>query len=136
MYEIELDDATYGLVRFAARMFKVSEAEVIARAVRELSRPDQPDAPRRQDPWEPVPVYGDYGGRRVDGLYLPATRRLTVTSEPLAGRHFKSPSGAARAVVAALNPDRESTQTNGWRFWHLNSTGERLEALRRLRAGA
>lgn len=130
MGSIELDEQTHSLVRFAARMFGVSEAEVISRAVRELARESTESARPARDPWTPVDVYGDYDGKHVEGQYLPATRRLTVTSEPIPGAKFKSPSGAARAVIAALNPARSASQTNGWRFWHLADTDERLEVLR------
>jgi len=127
---IDLDERQHAHVRFAARVFGVTEGEVVARAVREYARatppPDRPGA----DPLQPVAVYGEYEKRRVEGEYLPATRRLTITSDPLAGREFKSPSGAARAAIAAINPARTSTQANGWRFWHLVATGERLEVLR------
>ena len=127
---INLDEPTHALVRFAARLFGVSEAEVVGRAVREYAREAEATPRPGREPWTPVPVYGEYDGRRVEGKYLPATRRLTLTSEPLAGTAYKSPSGAARAVVAALNPARSAAQTNGWRFWHLAETGERLEVLR------
>ena len=130
MGSIELDEQTHALVRFAARMFDVSEADVVARAVRELARETTEAARPPRDPWTPVVVYGEYDGTRVEGQYLPATRRLTVSSAPVAGAKFKSPSGAARAVIAALNPSRSAAQTNGWRFWHLRETDERLEVLR------
>lgn len=130
MGTIELDERTHAVVRFAARVFDVSEAEVVARAVEAYARDHSgPDRPPR-DPWEPVSVYGIYEGRRFDGAYLPATRRLTVTSEPFSGARFKSPSGAARAVVATVNPEREGTPTNGWIFWRLVETDERLDVLR------
>jgi hypothetical protein len=127
---IELDERTTELVRFAARMFDVSESEVVARALREFTRLHEQHAKPPQDPWAPVPVYAEYEGHRVEATYLPATRRLVVTGEPLAGQRFKSPSGAARAVVAALNPGRAAATTNGWRFWHVTETGERLQSLR------
>lgn len=131
MGTVELDESTHALVRFASRMFGVTEAEVVGRAVQAYSRDRSPvERPEQRDPWRPVPVYGAYEGRRVEGLYLPATRRLTVTSDPLPDSRFKSPSGAARAVVAAVNPDRTATQTNGWRWWRLVETDERLEVLR------
>lgn len=130
MGTVELDERTHALVRFAARLFGVSESEVVARAVQAYARERPPaDRPER-DPWEPVPVYAVYEGRRFEGAYLPATRRLTVTSKPFSGARFKSPSGAARAVVATVNPDREATQTNGWNFWRLVETDERLDVLR------
>jgi hypothetical protein len=127
---IELDERTHELVRFAARMFSLSESEIVARAVLSFGEQSPTFARPRRDPWQPVELYGEYEGHRVGGLYLPATKRVTVTTPPLAGEKFKSPSGAARAVVAALNPERASTQTNGWRFWHLVETDERLEVMR------
>ncbi|HEX8001785.1 MAG TPA: hypothetical protein VF519_03730 [Mycobacteriales bacterium] len=110
-------------------MFQVSEAEVVARAVQAYAREHPPAERPGLDPWEPVAVYAQYAEHRVEGLYLPATRRLTVTSGPVAGTRYKTPSGAARAVVAAFNPSRAST-TNGWRFWRVVDTDERLEVLR------
>ena len=77
-----------------------------------------------------MPVYGIYHGRRVEGMFTPATQRLVVTSEPLAGKGFKSPSGAARAVVAALNPARAVPNLNGWTFWRTVATDDRIEIYR------
>jgi hypothetical protein len=130
MGTVELDEETHSMVRFAARVFGVSEAEVIARFVAEYAGRDATANRPEHDPWHPVAVYGDYDGRHVEGLYLPATKRLTVTGDPLPGARFKSPSGAARAVVTALKPERSAAQTNGWRFWRLADTDERLEVLR------
>lgn len=129
MPSIDLDDHTYEMVRFAARVSGLTESETIARAVRAFAG-QHPEPPVQRDPWDPVPLYGLYEGTRVEGVYVPATRRVTVTSEPLPGTSFKSPSGAARAVVAALNPSRAATQSNGWRFWHIAETHQRLEVLR------
>lgn len=132
MGTLEIDEQTHGILRFAARVFGVTEAEVVSRLLAQYaSETEGAPAPRpERDPWDPVPVYGEYDGRRVDGLYLPATKRLTVSGDPLPGSRFKSPSGAARAVVSALNPGRSAAQTNGWRFWRLAETDERLEVLR------
>jgi hypothetical protein len=128
---VDIDERTHELVRFASRTFGVSESEVIARAVRGFSQQRDDSSEPARDPWEAIAIIGEYDDRRVEGLYLPATQRVTVTTEPVAGGRFKSPSGAARAVVAALNPGRSAPQTNGWKFWHIASTGERLEVLRR-----
>ena len=130
MGSIDIDERTHEMVRFAARTFGVSEGEVIARFVRALSqKPSEPTgAPR--DLWEAIPIVAEYEGHRIEGLYLPATQRVTVTTEPIPGARFKSPSGAARAIVTVLNPERTSPQTNGWKFWHLAATDERLEVLR------
>ena len=130
MGTIDIDERTHEMIRFAARTFGVAESEVIARFVRAFSRKpdDTPEVPR--DLWEAVPIVAEYEGHRIEGLYLPATQRVTVTTEPLPHSHFKSPSGAARAIVTVLNPERTSPQTNGWKFWHLAETDERLEVLR------
>lgn len=129
MATIELDDETYQLVLFAARLFGVSESEVVARAVRALSQPDAVTAPA-PDLWVPVPLYGEYEGHRVEAEYVRATRRLTVTTPPLAGQTFSTPSAAATAVIGALKPARASAQTNGWKFWRIAATHQRLETLR------
>jgi len=129
MVRIEVDDETLKRVRFAAQVFGVSESEIVTRAVNALSEQAAAE-PSGRDQWEPVEIYGDYEGRRVSGKFLPATKRLTIVGEPLDGEVFTSPSAAARAVVAALNPDRTAAQTNGWRFWRIAATGERLEVLR------
>jgi hypothetical protein len=124
---IEIDDRTHAMVRFAARVAGTTEAVVVARAVHaycEVLPADDGDVA-----WTAVAVVARYRGRRVEGLFLPATRRLTVTTEPLAGKHFKSPSGAATAVVRALNPERGTADTNGWMFWRLDN-GDQLESLR------
>lgn len=128
MPAIDVDDRTYAQVRFAARAAGVSEAVVVSRAVEAYVRGDE--GPPVRDAWEPVPIYSEYAGQRVDGLFLPATQRVTVTSGAVSGKHFRSPSGAARAVVRTVKPDRNAPQTNGWRFWHLDATGDYLEVLR------
>lgn len=130
MPQFELDDETYARVRLAARVAGISPDEVVRRALDALIAEEDQAAPTARDPWEPIELYAEYEGRRIDAKYLPATRRLTITSEPLAGQTFKTPSGAARAVVAALNPSRGATQTNGWHFWRVAATHDRLAALR------
>jgi hypothetical protein len=123
---IDIDARTLAHVRFAARVAGVSESAIVAQAVEAFV-----DAGVGQrDPWEPVPIFGEYGDEQVEALYVPVTRRVTITSGPLTGDRYGSPSGAARAVVLSVNPKRLATQTNGWRFWRLISNGDRLEVLR------
>lgn len=130
MDTVEVDRRTYELVLFAARMFGVSPSEVVARAVRAFIDAGEATTRPVTDPWTPIAVHGEYEGQRVEGQYVTATRRLIVTTPPLEGESFKSPSGAATAVVAALNPQRARAHTNGWRFWKITDTDERLEVLR------
>ena len=76
-----------------------------------------------------VPIHGVYAGVRIAAVYHRRTRSVTVTSDPLPGRHFGSPSGASTAAVAALNPSIEPTRT-GWNFWIVTATGKRLRTIR------
>lgn len=124
---IDVDDETYARIRFAARVAGIPEAEVVARAV-EAYVVD--DAPPPVPKWDPVPIYGVYGGRRIEAVFTPATKRVVVTGEPLPGAAFKSPSGAAQAVVRALNPERAVVNVSGWQFWRVVATDARLEVFR------
>lgn len=76
-----------------------------------------------------VSVHAVYADQRVDGLFDRRTKRLRITSGPLADRTYRTPSGAAVAVVGlhnrSVNPNR-----NGWSFWLINETGELLQTLR------
>jgi hypothetical protein len=124
---VEVDEETFARLRLAARVAGITPGEVIARALDAYSVDTGPPV----DPWEPMPVYVVYAGTRVDGMFTPATERLVITSEPLRGKGFKSPSGAARAVVQALSPEPVSGNVSGWRFWRSTSTDDRLEVFRR-----
>ena len=124
---IEVDDETYTRIRLAAQVAGISAADVVRRAIAALLA----DPPPAVDRWQPVPIYGVYGGRRVEAVFIPATSRVVVTGEPLPNAKFKSPSGAAQAVVRALNPDRARVNVSGWQFWRLADSDARLEVFRR-----
>jgi hypothetical protein len=57
------------------------------------------------------------------------TGGLTVTSAPLSGTWFRSPSGAAKAVVAALKPG-VTPNPSGYDFWFVAGTGKTLASIR------
>lgn len=76
-----------------------------------------------------VEVHALYDGRRLTGVYETSTRSLTVTSSPLEGITYKSPSGAAIAVVQSLNPSVNPNR-NGWTFWTVSATGATLQSVR------
>ena len=77
-----------------------------------------------------VPIHAVYGKHRVEALFDRMTQQVKITSGPLAGSTYRSPSGAAVAVVGlynrSVNPNR-----NGWSFWSVTGTGELLVTLRR-----
>lgn len=52
-----------------------------------------------------------------------------MTSAPLPGAWFRSPSGAAKAVVAALKPG-VTPNRSGYDFWFVASTGKTLASSR------
>jgi hypothetical protein len=70
-------------------------------------------------------VYAIYQRTRVEALFDPSTGAITGTTAPIKGKQFSSPSGAARAVVEALNPEVSSNR-NGLRFWHMTATDKEL----------
>lgn len=130
MPEIPVDVRTYDALRLAANAAGVPIEEIVRRAVAALMAATPPAEP---DPWDEVAVYAEYRGRRFEGRFVPATSRLAVTTGELAGQVYDSPSAAAGAVVALVNPARDA-RTNGWRFWHVASTGDHLDALRAARS--
>ena len=129
---IEVDDRTYRSLEFAARMSNSTAGEVVARLVDQASTPE-PAATDTRDASSGIKVYADYGGHRTHGTYDRVTTRIDITSGPLAGRSFKSPTGAARAVVAHFKPG-VSPNRNGWFFWNLaDSSGQFLQSIRHTR---
>jgi hypothetical protein len=78
-----------------------------------------------------VPVHRVYGGVLVEGLYHCRTHSLTVTTEPLPGRVFTTPSGARVAVVSVLNPT-VAPNGSGWDFWIITASGKLLRTIRHM----
>src|SRR4051794_33421448 len=108
MASIEVDGTTKRTVSFAARMAEVSEGEIIRRLV-------NASALARVDPepvQEGIEIYADYEGHRVQARYF-APARVEIVDGPLAGQSFKTPTGAARAVVRLYNPSVTTTGTAG-----------------------
>ncbi|MEU8237674.1 hypothetical protein AB0C07_05470 [Actinoplanes missouriensis] len=110
------------MVSFAARMANMTEAGIIRRLISDSALPEgdstQPDS-------EGVDIHADYEGHRVRARYFAPTR-IEITDGPLAGRSFKSPTGAARAVIRHYNPSVNDNR-NGWTFWQLaGESGDRV----------
>jgi hypothetical protein len=130
---VEVDAQTYRSLEFAAHMSGCTAGEVVARLVAAASMPT-PSA--KEDSEHPeaasgVAVYVDYEGHRTQGRYDPSTTRIDITSGPLTGRSFKTPTGAARAVVAHYKPG-VSPNRNGWSFWILDdASGRFLQSIRK-----
>ncbi|MFK4693535.1 GmrSD restriction endonuclease domain-containing protein [Streptomyces pristinaespiralis] len=75
-----------------------------------------------------VEIHAVYEGRRVDAYYEPLSRVVRIPSGPGRGV-YETPSGAAVAVVHALNP-HVNPNRNGWSFWTVTATGRLLQSIR------
>ncbi len=129
---VEVDEQTYRSLEFAARISGCTAGEVVARLVAEASMPApsaEEDSKQREES-SGVTIYADYEGHRTQGRYDPRTTRIDITSGPLSGQSFKTPTGAARAVVAHYKPG-VSPNRNGWSFWMLDDgSGKFLQSIR------
>jgi hypothetical protein len=121
MATIEVDEAAKRTVSFAARMAGVTEGEIVRRLIAANALEVEEGEPRQ----EGVLVYADYEGSRTRARYF-APARVEITDGPLKGRSFRSPTGAARAVVRHYNPSVNDNR-NGWSFWQIdNGSGPRV----------
>ncbi len=75
-----------------------------------------------------VEIHAVYEGRRIQAHYDPSSRTVTIPSGPGRGQ-YETPSGAAVAVVHALNPQVNPSR-NGWSFWTVTATGQLLQSIR------
>ncbi|MFE5191982.1 DUF262 domain-containing protein [Streptomyces sp. NPDC056628] len=75
-----------------------------------------------------VEIHAVYEGQRVDAYYDPLSRVVRIPSDPGRGE-YETPSGAAVAVVHALNP-HVNPNRNGWNFWTVTATGRLLQSIR------
>ena len=128
MRPLSVTEDVYEQVELLARAWGVSESDTIRRLL-DTFRSSGTPAVKPPSEITAVPVHVIYAGVRTDGLYDPVTRSLTITTGQLAGRVFSKPSGAAVALVETLSPDVNPNR-NGWSFWTLSKTGQRLQSIR------
>lgn len=133
MRTIEVDDATYDRLQFAARVAGISMTELIRRLTLTSGADLSAGQPATVQPRSgEIEVYATYRGERVDGRLDLETERLRITGGPegLVGRSFRSPTQAAVETVKTINPDRERPETNGWRFWREAGSDRVIDRLR------
>jgi negative regulator of replication initiation len=128
MKPIAVTDDVYEQVELLARAWGVSKSDTLRRLLDNF-RDSNTSLADSSPETTAVPVHVIYAGVRTDGLYDPVTQSLTITTGQLAGRVFSKPSGAAVALVQALSPGVNPNR-NGWSFWILSKTGERLQSIR------
>jgi hypothetical protein len=121
----EINAANYQKLALAAKGAGVSIDEMLERILDVWLAQDEVPASRRSLDGDQIPVYAIYKSTRVEALFDPKTEVMTGTTAPIEAQKFSSPSGAARAVVEALNPEVNSNRS-GPRFWRIAATGKEL----------
>lgn len=131
MATIEVDEDTKRTVSFAARMANLTEGGIIRRLISAstLSEESTPQPPDRG-----AAIYADYEGHRVHARYFEPAR-VEIVDGPLAGQSFKSPTGAARAVIRHYNPSVNDNR-NGWAFWQMDDESGTRMSLQSIRPQA
>lgn len=130
MTSIELSPATAARLRLLASAWETTDEGAVVRLIDRLTdEANRQTASPAVDDRE-IAVHAIYDGIRADGVYDRVTRTLTVTSGPGAGVTYRKPSGAAVAVVQAVNPSVNPNR-NGWTFWTVSESGVNLQQIRR-----
>lgn len=131
MPNIEIDDVTLRALEFAARMANVSPGVIVTRLVDQASLSPEAEVGSKSHPTDPrVPIFVNYDGYRTGAKYDRATGRVDIVDGPLDGKSFKTPTGAARAVVSHYKPE-VSPHRNGWSFWFIDDrSGRTLQSVR------
>jgi hypothetical protein len=121
MRTIEVSDAAFERLTFAAEIAKISLSEAVDRAVGVPASPlDSPASEETaQAGGNEIAIAVTYRGHGVSGYLNLETENVRITAAPKAEliRNYKSPSQAAVATVRTLNPGRQHPETNGWRFF-------------------
>ncbi|MCO8272952.1 hypothetical protein M1L60_20360 [Actinoplanes sp. TRM 88003] len=130
MATIEVDEDTKQAVAFAAHMANLSENAIIRRLIAASTVASEE---RTRTGNQDVSVYADYEGHRVHARFVEPAR-VEIIDGPLAGQSFKTPTGAARAVVRHYNPGINDNR-NGWTFWQLDTGSGARRSLQSIRPG-
>lgn len=130
MPQVEIDEETDRYLAFAAGLAGLTKGQVVARLVEQVQNAGT-GAAAGGSQTEPtsVRIYADYGGHRTFGTFVPGPGRIEITSGPMAGKAFRTPSEAAREIVKHYNPE-VSPHRNGWGFFFVAATGAPLQSLR------
>jgi hypothetical protein len=129
MVSIEVHAAAAAKIGLLARAWNVTHAVAVDRLIDEFEAGPRVPSPSSPVTHQRVPLHAEYQGVAVRGQYDPLSGSLEITDGPAAGRTFRTPSAAAIAVVSAVNPSVNPNR-NGWNFWTITATGERLQRIR------
>ena len=136
MPSLNVDEETAEAIRGLAKEHAMTVGAVVDFLVQNYQEDINRKAPTKAEPTvtrapsgSSVEVFMTYENDRVDAQFAPTTASLTISSGPLAGQVFRSPSGAAKAVIQHANPTSDGSR-NGWITWFVASTGEPLQSIR------
>jgi hypothetical protein len=127
MRTIDIPDDVDDDLALLARAWRTTKGAAVRRLLQEYAQPSATSPATTA--LGGVAIHAIYEGQRTNATYDPVTKRVDVTAGQLAGRSFKSPSGAAIAVVQHQNPAVHPNR-NGWTFWTVTDSGELLQSLR------
>ncbi|WP_370946690.1 hypothetical protein AB5J62_03760 [Amycolatopsis sp. cg5] len=129
MSKIEISESAKEKIKLLQQAWVTTESGVIDRLLQSFADRQIVPAPPPPDSQSEVPVHAQYEGTRIEGLFNTQSQSLTITNGELSGRQFKSPSGAAMAMVRHLKPSVHNNR-NGWTFWTITANGHPLQTLR------
>jgi hypothetical protein len=129
MVAIDVSEAVSSKIKLLAKAWRVTPGVAVQRLVEEFESDLEAVGDDAFSADGRVKVHSDYQGTRTGGVYDRADRSLLITSGACQGRRFSTPSAAAIAVVSALNPGVNPSR-NGWGFWIVDETGQRLQSVR------
>lgn len=145
MPSIDLDQDTYDKLAVSARLMDLSPGDVVSLLLRRLVVAENTDRTSRTPtatqqeelmtvsaPTHPgwLPVHKSYLSHPVEGEFNPTTMEVRVSTAPWSGRVFPSPTAAARSVVEHFGGDnRQTTNTNGRKFWRLKDRDQDLRSV-------
>lgn len=124
----EINAANYQKLALAAKGAGVSIDEMLERILDVWVAQDEDADARCNLDDNRIPVYAIYKNTRVEALFDPKTGGMVGTTAPIEGKQFGSSSGAACAVVKALNPTVNSNRS-GPKFWRVAATGKELSTM-------
>ena len=138
MREIALGDPTFDRLSLLVRAWGTTPDGAVARLLDEFQggggggQPALvPSGPSGPPDLKAIAVHAVYDGVRVQGRYDPSSGAIEIVGGKLDGKRYRTPSGASTAVVKSLNR-KVMPNRNGWSFWVIDSTGERLDTIRYL----
>jgi hypothetical protein len=129
MVTIDVSEAVAVKIKLLAKAWRVSPGVAVQRLVEDFESDLDAVGDDAFSAGGRVNVHSDYQGTRTAGIYDRADRSLLITSGACEGERFSTPSAAAIAVVSKLNPGVNPSR-NGWAFWVVDETGQRLQSVR------